>query len=162
MRPATELSADGAEFLRILIRTKVDFLLIGAHALAANGVPRATDDMDVFVDAVPENAKRVFAALAEFGAPLGAHGVTVKDFARPRFYYQMGLPPNRIDVITTIEGVLYAEARASRIWFEIDGLALPTLGPETYLKNKRAAGRPKDLGDVYMLEGLRKRLDSKR
>jgi hypothetical protein len=145
-------TADYLDMLRALLEAGVEFMLVGAHAMAAHGVPRATIDLDIYVRASRENAPRVIAALGTFGAPLSAHGVTQEDFEREGTVYQLGLPPNRIDLITRISGVEFAEAWASRIVTSIGDLAIPVIGRGPLLANKRASGRDKDLVDVRLLE----------
>lgn len=146
------LNVDFLDLLEALARAEVEFLIVGAHALAAHGIPRATGDLDVWVRPTAQNAVRVVAALEAFGAPLGAHGVTAADFERQGTVYQMGLPPRRIDVLTQISGVSYEEAWPGRVAMAIAGRAVFFLGREALLKNKRAAGRPKDLVDADALE----------
>ena len=99
--------ADFVDLVQCLREEQVDFVIVGAHAIAAHGSPRATGDLDVFVRPERVNAERVFRALARFGAPVAAHGVKAADFAMPGNVYQMGLPPHRIDLITEISGVSY-------------------------------------------------------
>lgn len=146
------LNADFLDLLEAFSRARVEFIVVGAHALAANGVVRATGDLDVWVRPSPENASRVVEALRDFGAPLAQHGVTEKDFARAGGVYQMGLPPRRIDVLTQISGVEFAEAWPERTMIALRELPVGFLGRAALLKNKRAAGRPKDLLDVDLLE----------
>ncbi len=150
-----ELNADFVDFLRALLDAHVEFVVVGAHALAAHGIPRATGDLDVLVEPTPANANRVVAALNAFGAPLAAHGVSQADFETPDNVYQIGLPPRRIDVLTSITGVTWAEARASRILVSVEALELPVIGRDALLQNKRATGRPKDLVDADLLEKVR-------
>ena len=130
----------------------VDFVIVGAHALAAHGHPRATGDLDVLVAPSRENAPRVIEALHRFGAPLAQHGVTQAYFEATDNVYQIGLPPRRIDVLTSITGVSYDEASSTKIVVELAGMSLPVLGREAFVKNKRALGRPKDLGDIAAIE----------
>lgn len=152
MAEGADIGVDAVDLLRELVRARVDFIIVGAHALAAHGLPRATGDLDVFIASSAVNARRVHAALVAFGAPLASHGVEATDFETPRFVYQIGLPPNRIDLLTSIDGVPFEEARASRLWAQMEGFAVPFLGRSALIKNKRAAARPKDLVDVTMLE----------
>lgn len=147
-----ELNDDFVDLLRALIAAKVEFVIVGAHALAAHGLPRATGDMDVLVQPTAENAERVLDALRIFGAPLAAHGISRSDFEVPDNVYQIGLPPRRIDLLTSITGVSFEEAHATRIVVELEGMTLPVLGRDALVKNKRATGRPKDIVDADALE----------
>jgi len=119
--------------------------------MAAHGVPRATGDLDVLVAAEPQNAARLTEALASFGAPLASHGVSARDFEQAGAVYQIGLPPRRIDVMTSISGVTFEEAERTAITIEVEGLLLPILGRRQLLANKRASGRQKDLLDIQLL-----------
>ena len=138
--------------LHALNAERAEFVVVGAHALAALGVARATGDIDILVRPTQENASRVFAALLAFGAPLAAHGVTPEDFARPENVYQIGLPPRRIDILTTISGVTFEEAWSSRLRVTLGGVEVHTLGRDAMIRNKRAAARPKYLVDADTLE----------
>ena len=150
MRP--ELNEDFVDMLHALDSEGAEFIVVGAHALAALGFARATGDIDIFVRPTPDNAARVFAALRAFGAPLAAHGVTREDFVRPDNVYQIGLPPRRIDILTAISGVTFEDAWSSRLQVELGGIAVSTLGRGAMIRNKRAAARPKDLIDADVLE----------
>jgi len=145
------LNDDFREMLEALTDADVEFVIVGAHALAVHGVPRATGDIDVLVRPSPENAVRVMAALLAFGAPVAAHGVTRADFERPGNVYQIGLPPRRIDLLTEITGVSFDEAWADRVIVERDGLSLPFLSRAALLRNKDATGRDKDALDAKLL-----------
>jgi len=134
---------------------QVDFVVVGAHALAAHGIARATGDFDLLVRASPEGADRVLRALARFGAPIAQHGVTREDFETPGAVYQIGLPPRRIDLLTAISGVDFERAWSTRTEVSLHGRTLPVLGYDALLENKRAAGRPKDVLDAQMLELMR-------
>ena len=150
------LNEDFIDVLRALIEARASFVVVGAHALAAHGVPRATGDLDVWVEPSPANASRVISALRSFGAPLDAHGVSAADFEGPDNVYQFGVPPRRIDILTSISGVEFREARASRLLVELEGMKVPVLGRDALLKNKRAAGRPKDILDADALESAKR------
>ncbi len=156
MSVETGLNQDFLDVLEAFARAGVEFLVVGAHALAAHGIPRATGDLDVWVRPTEENAARVMAALAAFGAPLAMHGVVTADFAQPGTVYQMGLPPRRIDVLTQISGVDFEPAWATRTSVSIAGHPVGFLGRDALLVNKRAAGREKDLLDVKMLESKKR------
>src|SRR5262249_13841157 len=128
----------------------VEFLLVGAYAMAVHGVPRATGDIDLWVRRSPENASRIWNALAKFGASVS--NVSVHDLATAGLIYQIGVTPRRIDVITSIDGIGLDEAWTDHIEVLIDGLTIPVLGRKDLIQNKRAAGRPKDLADLALLE----------
>jgi hypothetical protein len=125
--------------------------VVGAHALSIHGVPRATVDLDVWTEPTPENANRVWRALAAFGAPLERLDIAESDFTLPDVVAQLGLPPNRIDILTGLSGVTFAEAWPDRVEAEIDGIRVPFLGRDALIKNKRASGRKRDLGDIEAL-----------
>lgn len=144
------MNRDFAEMLSALSAVGADYLIVGAHAVAVHGHPRATGDLDIWVRANPTNAARVWTALASFGAPLA--DLTVADLSNPGIVFQMGLPPSRIDILTGISGVSFDEAWPRRMMATVSGQELPFLGKEDLLANKRAAGRPKDLADVASLE----------
>lgn len=151
MRAAPELNEDFADMLQCLSEAKVEFLIVGAHALAAHGIVRATGDIDIFVRPSEENAERVLRALDAFGAPIVAHGISKADFANPGAVYQIGLPPRRIDLLTEISGVSFEEAWQSRLEAEVQGMPVSFIGHEALVKNKLASGRDKDLLDVKVL-----------
>jgi uncharacterized OsmC-like protein len=111
-----------------LLAVEARFLVVGAHALAVHGVPRATGDLDVWIAAGAENVDRVYSGLIRFGAPMEAMGVRRDDLARPDTVVQIGLPPRRIDILTSISGVGFEEAWPSRVTHDVSGLAVPFLG----------------------------------
>lgn len=149
------LNDDFRDLLGELVEASARFVIVGAHAMAVHGVPRATGDLDILVEPTKENARRVCEALRRFGAPLEQHRVTERDFALPGTVYQIGIPPRRIDLLTQISGVGFDEAWGSAVEAKVSGLLLRFLGREALIKNKRAAGRDKDLVDVRILEGRR-------
>lgn len=149
-------SEDFVDMLRALLGAGVEFLIVGAHALAVHGVPRATLDLDIWVKSSPDNALRVIEALQAFGAPLGSHGIVATDFETPGTVYQLGLPPGRIDLLTSISGVEFDEAWPDRVEAKIGGLRVPFIGVKAQLANKRASGRDKDLVDAKLLEKKRR------
>lgn len=151
-----EAPDDFVDLIRCLRAEQCDFIVVGAYALAANGYPRATQDLDVLVNPVPENAARVLRALVRFGAPVVAHGITARDFEVPGNVYQIGLPPIRIDLLTSIEGVSFEEATANFTGGNIGAEPVRFIGREAQIRNKRATGRTKDLADAEVLEELRR------
>jgi len=128
---------------------EADYLVVGAYAMAAHGCPRATGDIDFWVRPTPENAARVWDALASFGAPMSE--ITVEDFTTPDIVFQVGIVPQRIDILTSISGVEFDDAWSNRLLTDLDGLRADVIGREQLLQNKIAAGRPKDIVDVDVL-----------
>jgi hypothetical protein len=126
--------------------------VIGGYAVAYHGYPRATKDIDILVRPEPNNAERVYRALAAFGAPLATFEVTAADFATYDGVLQIGLPPVRVDLLNRAAGIDFDEAIADAGSFELEGRSIPVIGLRALLKNKRAAGRPQDLTDVAALE----------
>jgi hypothetical protein len=143
------MNQDFVDLLRAFSEGEVRFLVVGAYALAHHGRPRATGDLDVWVDPTAENAPRVIRALQAFGAPL--QEVVQDDFARPGVVFQMGVPPGRIDLLTELTGIRFDEAWATRERGAFGGLAVDFIGRDAFVRNKRETGRAKDLGDI---EGL--------
>ena len=136
--------------LSALSEENVEFLLVGAFALAAHGLPRATGDIDIWIRPSDANAARVWRALGRFGAP--TFDLTLADLAAPDVVFQIGVAPRRIDVLTSIDGVTFDQAWPQRLTVEMEGLAIPVIGRAHLIENKRAAGRPKDLADLTWLE----------
>jgi predicted nucleotidyltransferase len=149
------LNEDFRDLLVLLADAGVEFVVIGAYALAFHGAPRASGDIDLFVRPSAVNARRVFDGLVRFGAPLQSAGVTAADFAQPGAVYQIGLPPRRIDLLTEISGVTFDEAWASRATAEVEGRTVSFIGREALIKNKEASGRLKDAADVARLRKAR-------
>jgi hypothetical protein len=144
------LNQDYKEMLSILLENKVDFLLVGAYAMAAHGYPRATADLDIFIRPDFENAKKVYKALADFGAPMDS--VTIEDFEKPGTIFQIGVIPRRIDVINEIDGVSYEEADNDKVIVDIEALKVPIISKPKLIINKKASGREKDRLDAIRLE----------
>lgn len=143
---------DWFDFLIALHEHGVRHLVVGAHALAVHGVPRATQDLDVWIDPSEDNLPRVWTALAEFGAPLESLGVSRADLTDANTVLQIGTPPARIDVLSALTGLhAFADAWRDRREQAVRGLMVPFLGRAALLQNKRAAGRLKDLADVEAL-----------
>lgn len=144
------MNRDFAEMLSALFAAGVEFIIVGAHALAVHGYPRATGDLDIWVRPDADNADRVLNALREFGAPL--LDLSKQDLMRDDTVFQFGVPPNRIDLLTGISGVNFEDAWQRRVFIEMEGLKLPVLSREDLILNKRTVGRPKDRLDVEWLE----------
>lgn len=139
------------EMLSILSDEGVEFLVVGAYALAAHGVPRATGDLDFWVRREAENAGRLMRALDRFGAP--TERISSDDFLEENLVFQIGREPSRIDFLTSIDGVEFDEAWGSRVEIELDGVRVAILGKADLIRNKRAVGRTRDLADLEQLEG---------
>lgn len=146
------VNRDFSDLLATFAAHEVRYLVVGAYAVTFHTRPRFTKDLDVWVDPSPENARRVVAALAAFGAPLSAQGVTEQDFMRPGIVYQLGVPPNRIDVLTSLEQLDFAPCYARRASSTYGGVAVAYLARNDLIANKRAVGRPQDLEDVKASE----------
>lgn len=144
------MNRDFCDLLRALSDAEARFLVVGAYAVSYHAEPRSTGDLDIWVEPTGENARRVHAALAAFGAPLAQ--LSVEDLTRPDVVFQMGVPPRRIDILTTVSGVGFQEAWAGRVEVAVEGLTFTVMGRDALIKNKRAAGRPKDLLDLETLE----------
>jgi hypothetical protein len=144
------MNQDFVDLLRAFIAHDVRFLVVGAYALAVHGRPRATGDLDVWIDPTAENAPRVMRALAEFGAPLNS--LAAADFSQPGVVFQMGLPPRRIDVLTELTGLTFDDAWPGRLRTAFGPLEVDYLGRDAFIRNKRATGRTRDLADIEDLE----------
>jgi hypothetical protein len=144
------LSPDFKDLLSAFNAHRVEYLVVGAHALAAHGHVRATGDLDVWVRPDPANAKRVMDALRTFGTPL--QDLTHEDLVTPGTAFQIGVAPIRIDVLTSIDGVAFQEAWEDRITASFVDLPVPVLSARHLIRNKRAVGRPQDLADLDWLE----------
>lgn len=145
-----ELNHDWSEFLRLLTSMRVRFVVVGGHAVAAHAEPRLTEDLDVFVDATPANARRLRKALVAFG--FGAMAPAEAVLAEPNRVFMLGRKPWRIDILTSIDGVSFREAWSSRVRVAFEGGHLDVIGRGALLANKRAAGRTKDKRDVEAIE----------
>ncbi len=145
-----DLSRDWTEFLSALIARRVKFVLVGGHAVAGHGEPRLTEDLDVFVDPSLDNAKRLRAALGDFG--FADVAPTVEQLAVPDKIFMLGRKPWRIDILTGIDGVTFSEAWATKVEADFATRPLYVIGRGALIANKRAAARDKDLLDVALLE----------
>ena len=144
------MSSDFKELLRIFNDHNVDYLLVGAHALAVYGHVRATKDLDVWVRPDPKNAQRVLTSLEVFGAPLG--DLNSDDLSKAGTVFQIGVPPLRIDVMTEIDGVSFAEAWTDRFQSSFDGTPVFVISRRHLILNKKTSARLQDLADLERLE----------
>ena len=150
-----KLQADLREFIMLLNSHNVEYVVVGGHAVAFHGHPRYTGDIDFLIRTTPENVSRVIAVLGEFG--FGNLGIVEKDLLERGRVLQLGHPPNRIDVLTSISGVDFDSAWEQRVKALLDDQPVALLGWDELIRNKRAAGRQKDLADLEKLLAIAKR-----
>jgi hypothetical protein len=164
LRPAQvgviELPEDFRDLLVELADAGAEFVVLGGHAVAFHGHPRATRDLDVLIRAVTANSERVYQALAAFGAPLETFEVKAADFASYDGVLQIGLPPRRIDILNRVDGISFDEAVADGAHFILEGRRIPVIGRAALLRNKRATGRPQDVADVAAIESKETNADA--
>jgi hypothetical protein len=144
------VNPDYCDLVSALSDAGAEYLVVGALALAAHGHPRATGDIDLWVRPTAENADRVIAALKAFGAPLSED--TATDLATPDRVVQIGVAPQRVDILTSIDGVDFEEAWSARNDIVLEGVRIPVISRRHLIANKKASGRPRDLADVAELE----------
>jgi hypothetical protein len=145
------LNPDFLDMLSAFSEERVEFLVVGAYALAVHGLPHATGDMGLWVRPTRENARRVRAALARFGAPI--ENLAEEDLVTRGTVFQIGVAPRRIDVLTSIDGVGFDEAWAARTITRVGGVEISVIGRAELIRNKKTTGRAKDLADAAWLEG---------
>jgi len=141
-----QLNPDFSDLLSEFAEARVRFLVVDAYAMALHGRPRTTGDLDIWVDPEPANASRVFDALARYGAPM--MDVSREDFGKPHLVFQIGVVPNRIDVLTSLTALRFAGAWKRRRRAYYGSLPVWILSAGDLIRNKRSLGRPRDLADV--------------
>lgn len=144
------MNPDFTDLLDAFSAADVRYLVVGAYAVMAHTRPRTTNDLDVWVEPTAQNASRVVHALREFGAPAV---VTEQELTTPDLIVQIGVPPRRIDILTSLLGVSFSEAWDGRLMARIGSTERPIIGRDALIRNKRAVGRPRDLDDVEALGG---------
>ena len=144
------LNPDYRDILSIFNEERVEYLVIGAYALAAHGLPRATGDIDLWIKRDERNAGRVWRSIVKFGAPLS--NLKESDFSSPGMVYQIGVAPNRIDILTSIDGVEFNDAWRQRVEINIEDVLVFVISKAHLIANKKTVGRPQDLADVDRLE----------
>jgi Nucleotidyl transferase of unknown function (DUF2204) len=145
-----DLEPDFKEFLELLNRNGVRYLIVGGYALAVHGRPRYTKDLDVWVEIADENAQRVVKTINDFG--FESFNLTKEDFLEPGTFVQLGYEPVRIDLLTQPDGVEFAGSFETRLEWVVDGISINVIGLENLKRNKRASGRLQDLADLEQLE----------
>jgi hypothetical protein len=145
------VNEDFLDLLAALLGFDARFLVVGAHAMAVHGVVRATGDLDLWVGPGADNVEKAWMALESFGAPLEALGFSLDDLSTPGTVWQLGVPPRRIDILTSIDGVEFDEAWSARSEVDLNDLRVPVLGLEALRRNKAATGRERDRLDLELL-----------
>jgi len=140
---------DFIDFIELLNIHKVEFMIVGAHALSYHGRPRHTGDLDIWINPTPANADRMLKVLFNFG--FSSVGLKKSDFLKQDFITQLGYPPLRIDLLNSISGVEFDHAYARKISVDIDNLVVPFISIQDFILNKQATGRPKDIADIESL-----------
>ena len=144
------LNRDFREFIQSLNASGVRYLVVGGYAVAFHGHPRYTKDMDIWIDRTPDNADRVIDALGQFG--FGSLGLKRDDFLVPDQIIQLGHPPTRIDISTSLSGVEFKDCYSARVATEIESVKIDFIDLENLRKNKQASGRHQDLADLENLQ----------
>lgn len=146
------LQRDLREFIELLNSRKIDYIVVGAHAVAFHGHPRLTGDLDFLVRPSRDNAGKILDVLGAFG--FGDLGLSVDDLMSPDLVVQLGRAPNRIDILTSVTGVTFDEAWAGRVGGTLDGLPVAFLGFDALIRNKEATGRDQDRADARKLRAI--------
>jgi len=141
---------DFKELLNIFNEERVEYLVAGAHAVIYYAEPRYTKDLDIWVNPTPDNARRVYRALRRFGAPL--KNISIDDFCNKELIYQIGIEPNRIDIMMGLAGVEFHPSWQQRVESTYDGVPIHIMGKQSLIATKKASGRPQDLLDLQRLE----------
>jgi predicted nucleotidyltransferase len=141
---------DFIDFIELLNQHSVDYMVVGAHALAFHGRPRHTGDLDIWIKPSQQNAAKLIDVLKDFG--FGSLGLTEADFLKQNYVTQLGYPPLRIDILNTISGVAFDDAYPNAVTGEVDGLNVKFINIADFIANKEASGRQKDLSDIASLK----------
>jgi hypothetical protein len=144
------LNSDYKDILYALSKENVKFILVGAYALAVHGYPRSTGDIDLWIMPEKSNAEALMRALIRFGAPVDA--ISADDFQVENNVFQIGIAPRRVDIISSLDSLVFGEAFVHSVLIEIDSIPVHVLSIPDLIRNKRAAGRTKDIADAEMLE----------
>ncbi len=144
------MTSDFKELLSLFNDKKIKYLVVGGYAVIKHGAPRFTGDIDLWIDTETSNAEKVYAALVDFGAPVST--LTAKDFMAEGFFFQMGVPPNRIDILMSLKEMDFSECYNRKVISKLDIGEVPFISKQDLIQAKKIAGRPKDLADVHELE----------
>lgn len=144
---------DFLEFLELLEKHKVDFLLVGGYAVVLHGYVRSTGDMDLWIERNDENYQKLKKVYRDFSAPIFPE----KQFSNPKFnVWGIGVEPSKIEILTQVDGLLFEESKSHCNWFELEKINVPYIDFDDLIKNKLASGRYKDLADIEQLKKLKK------
>ena len=149
------LDQDFEDFVFLLNKYEVSYMIIGGYALAFHGRPRHTGDLDIWIDVSETNAQKMIGVINEFG--LGSLGLNTADFLQKGIITQIGYPPLRIDILNEIDGIEFAEAYPNKLIIDIDGLPISYISLDDLIKNKQVSGRQRDLSDITELNKLKKK-----
>lgn len=144
------LAKDFEDFLELLDKHQVEYMIVGGYALAFHGKPRHTGDLDIWINITAENARSMVKVVKEFG--LQSLGLKEADFLRPGYITQIGYPPLRIDILNHIDGLEFKEAKKEMQTINTDGLLVKYIGLHDFVRNKLASGRPQDLTDIKEIQ----------
>jgi len=145
-----DIQPEFKELLKLFTEHKVEFVIVGGYALAFHGHPRMTGDIDLLVGVETENSQKILEALKDFG--FGSLGLKQSDFTKPGQVVQLGYPPKRIDIMTSIDGVSWEQIKKNAVYSSLDNLSIAFISLDDFLENKRATGRPKDIADAEALK----------
>jgi len=143
-------SKDFKEFVELLIKNNVEYLVVGGYAVGIHGYPRYTGDLDIWLNPTPENARKILVCVNEFG--FASFKLTEEDFTKENNVIQLGYPPLRIDLLTQIDGVTFEECIKNLKEVTIEGVKINFIGYNELLKNKQQSGRLADINDIERLE----------
>ena len=148
------LAQDFEDFVKLLNKHQVDYMIVGGYALAFHGKPRHTGDLDIWINISEKNAERLVLAIKEFG--LASLGLTKTDFMHEGYVTQIGYPPLRIDILNTIDGVKFEDAYQNKLLVDVDGIQVKYIGLKDFIENKTASGRSQDIADLREIKKLNK------
>lgn len=149
------LAQDFEDFIKLLHKNEVDYLVVGGYALAFHGKPRHTGDLDIWINNSEANSEKLVLAIADFG--LSSLGLTKSDFMQEGYVTQIGYPPLRIDLLNTIDGVNFEDAFPNRLFVDVNGFNVNYIGLKEFIKNKTASGRSQDIADLKEIKKISKR-----
>ncbi len=150
------LEKDFEDFVALLNKHQVNYMIVGGYALAFHGKPRHTGDLDIWIDISEDNAEKMTAVIADFG--MKSLGITSDDFLQKGIITQIGHPPLRIDILNEIDGVYFQDAYINKLIIDVDGLIINYIGLDDLIKNKQSSGRSQDLTDVKTLKKIKKKI----